>query len=63
MADVTHFLDAHDAVIDDGPRPGGPGGMYRVRVARRYVGKEELDRLVKEFQSASNLISIAVPTE
>jgi hypothetical protein len=63
MADVTHFLDAHDAVIVDGPRPGGPGGMYRVRVARRYVGKEELDRLVKEFQSASNLISMAVPTE
>ena len=63
MADVTRFLDTHDAVIVDGPRPGGPGGMYRVRVARRYVGKEELERLVKEFQSASNLISTAVPTE
>ena len=47
----------------DGPRPGGPGGMYLVRVARHYVGKEELDRLLKEFQSASNLISMAVPTE
>jgi hypothetical protein len=63
MSDVTHFLDSHDAVIVDGPRPGGPGGMYRVRVARGYVGKEELDRLVKEFQSASNLIGMAVPTE
>jgi hypothetical protein len=57
------FLDSHDAVIVDGPRPGGPGGMYRVRVARRYVDKEELDRLVREFQSASILISMAVPTE
>ena len=63
MADVTRFLDAHDAVIVDGPRPGGPGGMYRVRIARHYVGKDELDRLVREFQSASNLISTAVPTE
>ena len=63
MADVTRFLDAHDAVIVDGPRPGGPGGMYRVRIARHYVGKDELDRLVREFQSASNLISMAVPTE
>jgi anti-sigma factor RsiW len=63
MADVTRFLDAHDAVIVDGPRPGGPGGLYRVRVARYYVGKEELERLVKEFQSASNLISMAVPSE
>jgi hypothetical protein len=63
IADVTRFLDAHDAVIVDGPHPGGSGGMYRVRVARRYVGKDGLDRLVKEFQSASNLISMAVPTE
>jgi anti-sigma factor RsiW len=63
MADVTSFLAAHDAVIVDGPRPGGPNGIYRVRVARRYVGKDELDRLVKEFQSSSNLISMAVPTE
>lgn len=63
MADVTRFLDAHDAVIVDGPRPGGPGGMYRVRIARHYVGKDELDRLVREFQSASNLISLAMPTE
>jgi hypothetical protein len=63
MGDVTRFLDARDAVIVDGPRPGGPGGMYRVRVARNYVGKEELERLVREFQSASNLVSTAVPAE
>jgi len=63
MADVTRFLDSRDAVIVDGPRPGGPGGMYRVRLARTYVGKDELARLVKEFQSASNLVSMAVPTE
>jgi len=63
IADITRFLDARDAVIVDGPRPGGPGGMYRVRVARTYVGKDNLDRLIKEFQSSSNLVSMAVPTE
>lgn len=63
IGDVTRFLDSKDAVIVDGPRPGGPGGMYRVRLARTYVGKDELDRLVKEFQSASNFVSMAVPTE
>lgn len=63
MADVTRFLDSREAVIVDGPRPGGPGGMYRVRLARTYVGKDELERLVREFQSASNLVSMAVPTE
>jgi hypothetical protein len=63
MGDITRFLDARGAVIVDGPRPGGPGGLYRVRVARSYVGKEELERLVREFLSASNLISMAVPAE
>jgi hypothetical protein len=59
IADVSRFLDSKDAVIVDGPHPGG---MYRVRVARTYVGKDELERLVKEFQS-SDLVSMAVPTE
>ena len=63
IADISRFLDSRDAVIVDGPRPGGPGGMYRVRVARTYVSKDELDRLVKEFQSSSNLVTMAVPTE
>jgi len=60
IADITRFLDARDAVIVDGPRPGG---MYRVRVARTYVGKDGLDRIVKEFQAAGNLVNMAVPTE
>ena len=63
IADVTRFLDARDAVIVDGPRPGGPGGLYRVRVARSYVAKEELERLVKELQAASNIIAVAVPAD
>jgi hypothetical protein len=63
IADISRFLDSRDAVIVDGPRPGGPGGMYRVRVARTYVSKDELDRLVKEFQSSGNLVIMAVPTE
>ena len=63
IADISRFLDSRDAMIVDGPRPGGAGGMYRVRLARTYVGKDQLERLVKEFQSASNLVSMAVPTE
>jgi hypothetical protein len=64
IADITRFLDSRGAVIVDGPRPGGSGGMYRVRVARSYLAKDELDRVVKEFQSASNnLVSFAAPTE
>jgi hypothetical protein len=62
MADVTRFLDSRDAAIVDGPRPGGPGSLYKVRIARNYVPREELERLVKDFQASSNLIAVAVPT-
>jgi hypothetical protein len=50
-------------MIVDGPRPPGPAGMYKIRIAESRLPKEELDRAVKEFQSASNLVSLAAPTE
>jgi len=60
IADMTKFLDSRGALIVDGPRPGG---MYRVRIARTPLAAEELARAVKEFQSASNLVSFAAPAE
>jgi hypothetical protein len=63
IEDITGFLDRHGALIVDGPRPSGPGGMYRIRVAPYHLAKDDLDRVVEEFQSASNLISFAMPTE
>jgi len=61
IADITRFLDSRDAVIVDGPRPGGTAGMYRVRVAEMALPKDELDKVVKEFQSSANLVSLAMP--
>jgi hypothetical protein len=63
MAEVTRFLNSRDALIVDGPQPGGSGGLYRVRIARNYVPREELERLVKDFQSGSNVVATAMPTE
>jgi hypothetical protein len=63
MAEVTRFLDGREAEIVSGPIPSGPGGLYKLRIARSHVPKEELDRLVKEFQSAGNIVAMAVPTE
>jgi hypothetical protein len=62
MAEVTRFLNLREALIVDGPQPGGSGGLYRVRVARSYLSKEELERLLKDFQSGSNnVVTMAVP--
>jgi hypothetical protein len=63
ISDITRFLDGRDAVIVDGPRPGGPAGMYRVRVADTQLPKDELVRLAKEFEAQNALINMAVPTE
>jgi hypothetical protein len=57
MVDVTGFLDARGATIVEGPT----AGLYRVRIGRSDVAKEELDRLVTEFQSASNIVDSVVP--
>jgi hypothetical protein len=62
MGDITRYLDSRGAVIVDGPRPGGPGGMYKVRVADRYLPRTELDQLIKDFQSGSNVVVFAAPT-
>jgi hypothetical protein len=63
IADVTRFLDSRHALIVDGPRPGGPGGMYRVRINDTRLLRNELEQAVKDFQSASNLVVFAAPTE
>jgi hypothetical protein len=57
MADVTGFLNARDATIVEGPT----AGLYRVRIGRNYVAKEELDRLVTEFQSAGDIVASVMP--
>jgi hypothetical protein len=63
IADITRFLDSRGALIVDGPRPGGPGGMYRVRIANSRLLSNELEQAVKDFQAASNLVVFAGPTQ
>jgi hypothetical protein len=60
VADRTKFLDSRGALIVNGPRQGG---LFRVRIARTHLAADELARAVKEFQSASNLVSFAAPAE
>lgn len=63
IGDITRLLDSRSAVIVDGPRPGGPAGMYKVRVSAARLSKNDLDSLLKDFQSSSKLVIFAAPTE
>jgi hypothetical protein len=56
IADVTRFLNGRHAEILEGP----DNGIYKVRLGERnYVTKDERDGLIKDFQSASNIIASA----
>jgi hypothetical protein len=50
IAEVTRFLGDRNAAIVEGPHRDG---HYKVRL---FAKKDDLDRLVKEFQSASQLV-------
>jgi hypothetical protein len=55
MAEVSHFLSERSAVIVEGPHRDG---HYKIRF---FAKKEDLDRVVREFQSASGLVVSATP--
>jgi hypothetical protein len=57
-ADITKFLQAHEAMIVGGPN----GDFYRVRVATTQLPKDKLDSLVKAMQGERNVVGFVVPT-
>lgn len=59
MADVGKFLDARNAVIVDGPKPGG---YYRVRVSEGSLSPQELGRVVQALAAEKSVVSSAIPT-
>src|ERR1700736_1422322 len=61
ILDITRFLDGRDAVIVDGPKPGGAAGMYRVRVAEMELPQDDLEKAGKRSQARGTLVSLAMP--
>jgi hypothetical protein len=59
-ADVTKFLEDHQASVVDGPRSGG---LYRVRVSAAALPKADLDRIVKQMQADSKIVRFVAATE
>jgi anti-sigma-K factor RskA len=57
-ADITKFLQAHEATIVAGPN----GDFYRVRVAATRLPKDKLDALMKTLQAERHVVGFVVPT-
>ena len=59
-ADITKFLDANQLAVVDGPRAGG---MYRVRISKTPVAKDEAARIASRLGSESAIVRFIAPTE
>jgi anti-sigma-K factor RskA len=55
VADITKFLDAHKAVMVDGPNMQ-KGGLYSIRLAVTGLPKAELVNLVQRMQAESEIV-------
>jgi hypothetical protein len=59
-ADVTKFLEAHNASIVEGPKAGG---LYRIRLSAIVLSKHELQAVVKQMQDDSKIVRFVAATE
>jgi hypothetical protein len=55
-ADITALLKEFNAVVVDGPKPGG---VFKVRVAARALNEEEREMTIKKLREKSDIISFA----
>jgi anti-sigma-K factor RskA len=55
VADISKFLDAHKAVMVDGPDMK-KGGLYKIRLAVTGLPKAELIKLVQRMQTESKIV-------
>lgn len=51
--DITKFLDAHKAVMVDGPKKGG---MFSIRLPASGMSKPEIAKLVQQMQAESRVV-------
>jgi anti-sigma-K factor RskA len=52
-ADITKFLDAHKAVMVDGPKKGG---MFDIRLPANGMSKPDVAKLVQQMQAETRIV-------
>lgn len=57
-ADITALLKELNAVVVDGPKPGG---VFKVRVAARALSEEEREMTIKKLREKTDIISFVAP--
>ena len=57
-AEIAGLLKELNAVIVDGPKPGG---VFKVRIATRALGEEERETTIKKLREKTDIISFVAP--
>ncbi len=58
MQDATAFLEAHQASLVEGPKPGG---IYRVKIADEKLSAEALNARLAAFRAETKVIGFILP--
>jgi hypothetical protein len=53
-ADVSALLRSFNAVIVDGPKPGG---VYRVKISTQTLGNDQLEEILRQMRARSDIIA------
>jgi hypothetical protein len=61
-ADITRFLDAHKAVVVNGPKRGG---LYDIRLstADKRLSQDELTQTIQKMKSESRIVEFIAPKD
>ena len=60
MAQVSSYLEQHDAEIVGGPKPGG---LFRVRISAEKLNDELKLALIKKLQANGQLVNMVLPSQ
>ena len=60
VGDITKFLDAHHAVVVDGPKRGS---LYSLRLPTASADKPEMTKLVQRMQAESKIVEFIATRE
>jgi hypothetical protein len=58
LADVTRFLNTHNAVLVNGPKQGG---YYHIRLKAREMTQEEFDRIIARMKAETRIVETIAP--
>lgn len=58
MQDVTAFLEAHQASLVEGPKPGG---IYRVKIAEEKLSGDALNARLSAFRAETKVVGFILP--